>query len=98
MYHVAQNRRGNFVRQSTSDHQRLPYDYLSLMHYGRTAFGSGRETIRPRGGQMIGQRQRLSMYDILQINIRYCPGKLLCYIMQIVGILLYRKSCSFSWR
>ncbi|XP_019858826.1 PREDICTED: bone morphogenetic protein 1-like, partial [Amphimedon queenslandica] len=71
---------GNFVRRTTSDSQSLPYDYLSLMHYGRTAFSrNGQPTIQPKPYSFItiGQRNRLSMYDVQHINIRYCPERAL---------------------
>uniref|UniRef100_A0A1X7TQH0 Metalloendopeptidase n=1 Tax=Amphimedon queenslandica TaxID=400682 RepID=A0A1X7TQH0_AMPQE len=71
---------GNFVRRTTSDSQSLPYNYLSLMHYGRTTFSrNGQPTIQPKPYSFItiGQRNRLSMYDVQHINIRYCPERAL---------------------
>ena len=40
----------NFNKMTVSQINSLgtPYDYNSVMHYDRTAFGSGRETIRPK--------------------------------------------------
>eukprot|EP00112_Aurelia_sp_Birch-Aquarium-sp1_P011279 Seg2370.3 transcript_id=Seg2370.3/GoldUCD/mRNA.D3Y31 product="High choriolytic enzyme 1" protein_id=Seg2370.3/GoldUCD/D3Y31 len=56
----------------------VPYDFLSVMHYGRTAFGSGRitiQTIDPKNQYKIGQRGGFSNLDILQMNLLYkCPG------------------------
>lgn len=52
-----------------------PYDYNSIMHYGRTAFAiqSGLETIIPIPNPLvsIGQRQELSYTDIQRINMLY---------------------------
>jgi hypothetical protein len=49
------------------------YDYGSIMHYGRTAFGiNGAETITPRtSGVSIGQRDGLSSTDIETIRSIY---------------------------
>ena len=59
----------------------VPYDFLSVMHYGRTAFGSGRitiQTIDPKNQYKIGQRGGFSDMDILQMNLLYkCPGAFL---------------------
>ena len=57
-----------------------PYDYASVMHYGRTAFGDGKVTIRTkdcRYGDVIGKRVGLSKIDIRQVNLMYnCQQKL----------------------
>ncbi|XP_034555196.1 low choriolytic enzyme-like [Notolabrus celidotus] len=63
----------NFQKKDTNN-LNTPYDYSSLMHYGRTAFGSfGKETITPipDASVPIGQRQSLSEIDILRINRLY---------------------------
>ena len=47
------------------------------MHYGRTAFGSGRLTIRtkdPKFQNVIGNRGGFSEIDKKQINLMYCGG------------------------
>ena len=52
----------------------------SLMHYGAYAFAINRNVpvIEPRDSSIsisrLGQRDKLSPYDIMQVNIRYCPG------------------------
>ncbi|XP_019962869.2 hatching enzyme 1.2 isoform X3 [Paralichthys olivaceus] len=52
-----------------------PYDYSSVMHYGRTAFAEtfGAETITPipDSSVPIGQREDMSDIDILRINRFY---------------------------
>ncbi|XP_042246180.1 low choriolytic enzyme-like [Thunnus maccoyii] len=63
----------NFKKKD-SDHLNTPYDYSSVMHYGRTAFGKfGSETIIPipDSSVPIGQREGLSDIDILRINRLY---------------------------
>ncbi|KAE8278751.1 Low choriolytic enzyme [Larimichthys crocea] len=63
----------NFKKEDTNN-LNTPYDYSSIMHYGRTAFGKhGSETITPFPDPSvpIGQRDRLSDFDILKINKLY---------------------------
>ncbi|KAJ0016361.1 hypothetical protein NQD34_014651 [Periophthalmus magnuspinnatus] len=63
----------NFYKSDTNN-LNTPYDYGSIMHYGRTAFSNnGRETITPLSSSPvdIGQRQALSSWDIKRINMLY---------------------------
>nr|BAG74349.1 hatching enzyme [Clupea pallasii] len=64
----------NFKKQRTNN-LNTPYDYSSVMHYGRTAFTvqNGKETITPipNPNVRIGQRQGMSTTDILRINKLY---------------------------
>ncbi|XP_068199357.1 low choriolytic enzyme-like [Antennarius striatus] len=63
----------NFQKKNT-DNLNTPYDYSSIMHYGRTAFGKfGAETIIPipDPSVAIGQRNGLSDIDIRRINKLY---------------------------
>ncbi|XP_063045808.1 hatching enzyme 1.2-like [Engraulis encrasicolus] len=57
------------------NHLNTPYDYTSVMHYGRYAFTTqrGRATITPipNASVRIGQRKGLSRSDILRINKLY---------------------------
>ena len=51
----------------------LPYDYGSVMHYGKYAFSSnGWPTITTRQSANIGQRKGLSMPDWRHIQKAYC--------------------------
>ena len=56
----------------------LPYDYGSIMHYGRSAFSINRgnrnfDTIVPKqSGAEIGQRSGLSQTDWDHLNKAYC--------------------------
>ena len=57
----------------------VPYDYGSIMHYGRTFFSmDGKSiTLLPKDGEVeIGQRTHLSELDILQANKLYMCRKL----------------------
>ncbi|KAM7432498.1 hypothetical protein ABFA07_017084 [Porites harrisoni] len=52
----------------------VPYDYGSIMHYGKRAFAKWpwQTTIRPKKkGVSIGQRKRLSPLDVKQMNLYY---------------------------
>ncbi len=77
----------------------VPYDYESVMHYGKTAFGSGRitiETIDPTKQNVIGNRRGFSKYDIMQMNLLYkCKGR-----YYLCSNYLYENGCfkNFSRR
>ncbi|CAG5928219.1 unnamed protein product [Menidia menidia] len=63
----------NFKKMDTNN-LGTPYDYSSVMQYGRTAFGiSRKETITPipDPSAPIGQRTGLSAIDIIRINRLY---------------------------
>ncbi|KAM9860626.1 high choriolytic enzyme 2-like [Aulostomus maculatus] len=64
----------NFYKQNTNN-LNTPYDYSSVMHYGRTAFaiGYGRETITPipNPNVQIGQRRGMSSWDLRRLNLLY---------------------------
>uniref|UniRef100_A0A7N4PE70 Metalloendopeptidase n=1 Tax=Sarcophilus harrisii TaxID=9305 RepID=A0A7N4PE70_SARHA len=63
----------NFIKSQNSN-MLVPYDYTSVMHYGRYAFSkSGNTTILPLAGPdiPIGQRWNLSTSDIIRINRLY---------------------------
>ncbi|XP_057290803.1 zinc metalloproteinase nas-6-like [Hydractinia symbiolongicarpus] len=70
----------NFNKQSTLTVSSLgtKYDFLSMIHYGSTAFGRGRMTIQtkdPSKQRLIGQRRGFSDIDIKQINLMYGCNK-----------------------
>ncbi|KAI4830419.1 hypothetical protein KUCAC02_002049 [Chaenocephalus aceratus] len=64
----------NFKRHDTNN-LNTPYDYGSIMHYGRTAFsiqwGKDSMTPIPNPNVQIGQRRGLSRGDIVRINKLY---------------------------
>nr|BAO25123.1 hatching enzyme [Verasper variegatus] len=64
----------NNFRMMDTNNLNTPYDYTSVMHYGRTAFGIKRaETIVPipDTSVAIGQRGSMSDIDVLRINRLY---------------------------
>jgi hypothetical protein len=67
----------NFNQHITDGDDIGPYDFGSIMHYSRTAFGRRQpdgsllETIVPHGGQAIGQRAGLSARDRDGVKVLY---------------------------
>jgi hypothetical protein len=64
----------NFEKYTTFvDVYGLPYDYGSLMHYGQFDFSSnGNPTIIPKNtGVTIGNREKMSDYDIEAVRLHY---------------------------
>nr|BAJ23940.1 hatching enzyme [Spirinchus lanceolatus] len=61
-----------FQKQDTNN-QNTPYDYSSVMHYGRNAFAQGGETITPipDSSVAIGQRAGMAKIDIQRVNKLY---------------------------
>ena len=63
-----------------ADVQGISYDFDSLMHYGAYDFAKNRRipVILPKDSSIslsrLGQRNRFSASDLLQVNKRYCPG------------------------
>jgi Astacin (Peptidase family M12A) len=69
---IQPGREHNFNQHITDGDDIGAYDFGSIMHYGRTAFGqNGQETIVPLGGQQIGQRNGLSAGDIAAVRAIY---------------------------
>ncbi|XP_072237392.1 high choriolytic enzyme 2-like isoform X1 [Leuresthes tenuis] len=73
---------GNIIQQSAYNFKKhntnnlnTPYDYSSIMHYGKTAFsiGYGKDSITPIPNRNvpIGQRRGMSRWDIKRINLLY---------------------------
>nr|BAM93564.1 hatching enzyme [Pungitius sinensis] len=70
---IASYNQYNFVKQE-SDYLNTPYDYTSVMHYGKTAFANpGTESIIPipDPNVPIGQRVTMSQIDLLRIKRLY---------------------------
>ncbi len=69
-------RKNNFKKYSygTIKSGDSKYDYLSVMHYGRTYFGGGKVTIDAKNDyydMRIGQRRGFSTEDVRQIRAKY---------------------------
>ncbi|XP_056283793.1 low choriolytic enzyme-like [Pseudoliparis swirei] len=63
----------NFEKKD-SNNLNTKYDYTSVMHYGRTAFGTNRKVTIvpiPDASAPIGQRENMSELDLLRINKLY---------------------------
>ncbi|XP_073397921.1 embryonic protein UVS.2-like [Dendrobates tinctorius] len=71
---ISQDKERNFYKMSTQN-LGVPYDYLSVLHYGKFAFASdtGKPTLEPTGDPhaMIGQRVGLSSLDVAKIKKLY---------------------------
>ncbi len=70
----------NFKKHSNSkiDSLGTKYDYISIMQYSKTAFGSGKVTMDPKlpGVFQLGQRVGFSDTDSIQANKLYrCEGE-----------------------
>ncbi|XP_067280069.1 hatching enzyme 1.2-like isoform X8 [Pseudorasbora parva] len=72
----------NFQKKDTNN-LNTPYDYNSIMHYGRTAYAIqyGKETITPipNPSVQIGQRLEMSNIDFQKINKLYECGELITH-------------------
>ncbi|MET0541046.1 MAG: M12 family metallopeptidase [Variovorax sp.] len=72
MENVIDGKGHNFDQEIDDGDDVGPYNYGSIMHYGRKDFSkNGQDTIVPLGGQAIGQRTSLSAGDVATINSIY---------------------------
>uniref|UniRef100_A0A803K2K6 Metalloendopeptidase n=1 Tax=Xenopus tropicalis TaxID=8364 RepID=A0A803K2K6_XENTR len=89
---ISHDKERNFLKMNTQN-LGSPYDYLSVMHYGKFAFAtnSGKPTLEPKGNPsaMIGQRVGLSSLDVEKINR--------LYQCSVCGFLLADRWGDFSW-
>ncbi|XP_068117087.1 hatching enzyme 1.2-like isoform X2 [Hyperolius riggenbachi] len=71
---INQDKERNFYKMSTQN-LGIPYDYLSVLHYGKFAFANdaGKPTLEPIEDPqaVIGQRVGLSSLDVVKINKLY---------------------------
>lgn len=76
---IAKGLEYNFKKQrrDTWDPHGTPYDYRSVMHYGKTAFGRGKVTLETKSTywrDLVGIGSGFSDIDVKQINLMYgCP-------------------------
>ena len=87
----------NFRKQSSSniDSMNVPYDYESVMHYGKTAFGSGKLTIQTKDASkqnVIGNRRGFSQYDVKQMNLLYCSGLTSLFSINHTQVIFLKKA------
>ncbi|XP_063734595.1 meprin A subunit beta-like isoform X44 [Eleginops maclovinus] len=89
---IQEGREHNFDKESneTTTTQGVPYDYWSVMHYGKDAFTNGNGstiiTKDPKFQDVIGQRLEVSPKDVLELNLLYKCNSTIAFQMQ----------CSFS--
>ncbi|XP_068090836.1 meprin A subunit beta-like [Hyperolius riggenbachi] len=63
-----------FYDDSVVSSLNVPYDYTSVMHYGKSAFSTGYDTIVPKYAQftnIIGRQMDFSDKDVLKLNRLY---------------------------
>ncbi|KAK6326643.1 hypothetical protein J4Q44_G00022880 [Coregonus suidteri] len=78
---IEEGKEHNFEKRSASQTSTLgtPYDYTSVMHYGKDDFTNGNGstiiTKQPEYQNVIGQRLDMSFNDVLKLNTLYnCNG------------------------
>lgn len=69
---IISNAKHNFFKHILDATDQGDYDFGSIMHYSAKAFSkNGKDTIRTKGGQSIGQRNGLSSGDIAAVRKIY---------------------------
>ncbi|XP_051721885.1 meprin A subunit beta-like isoform X9 [Ctenopharyngodon idella] len=74
---IIEGKESNFDKygENVTTIQGTPYDYYSVMHYDKNAFGNGNGstiiTKRPEFQDVIGQRMDISEYDAIELNKLY---------------------------
>ncbi|XP_042345185.1 meprin A subunit beta-like [Plectropomus leopardus] len=93
------------VSKDYSTTQGVPYDYLSVMHYGKNAFSNGNGstiiTKDPRFQDIIGQRREMSPSDVLELNLLYKCNSSIAFKMHCSfsdGTMCQMNGCSKSGR
>ncbi|XP_062279112.1 meprin A subunit beta-like [Scomber scombrus] len=101
---------GNFdkVSKEESSTHGVPYDYMSVMHYGQNAFSNGNGstivTKDPKFQDVIGQRMEMSPSDVLELNRLYKCNSTVAFKMYCGfsnGTMCEMNRCSRSgidWR
>lgn len=71
------------VSEASSTTNGVPYDYMSVMHYGKNAFSNGNGstiiTKDPQFQDVIGQRLEMSPSDVRELNLLYKCSKCLLF-------------------
>ena len=79
LFNLFLDQKHNFRKYShgTIDSLGVPYDYGSIMHYGKRDFAKWpwQTTIKTKNGASIGQRSHLSALDVKQMNLFYDCNK-----------------------
>uniref|UniRef100_A0A3P9NA49 Metalloendopeptidase n=1 Tax=Poecilia reticulata TaxID=8081 RepID=A0A3P9NA49_POERE len=88
----------NFIKamNNESTTHGVPYDYMSVMHYGKDGFTNGKGstiiTIDPKFQDVIGQRLEMSPSDALELNLRYKCSNSYCGFSN--GMMCQMSRCS----
>uniref|UniRef100_A0A3Q2PQN0 Metalloendopeptidase n=1 Tax=Fundulus heteroclitus TaxID=8078 RepID=A0A3Q2PQN0_FUNHE len=89
------------VASNASTVHGTPYDYMSVMHYGKDAFTNGNGstiiTIDPKFQDVIGQRLEMSPYDAKELNLLYSCSECLQIVEQYGENVEIIKICMFTF-
>ncbi|XP_054638939.1 meprin A subunit beta-like [Dunckerocampus dactyliophorus] len=93
----------NFQKEKNSITQGVPYDYWSVMHYGKNAFSNGNGstiiTNDPTFQDVIGQRLEMSHRDVQELNMLYKCNSSISFLMYcgfVDGAMCEMTKCSQS--
>lgn len=79
MIFIAYKHNFRIVSSDESTTHGVPYDYLSVMHYGKDDFTNGNGstiiTKDPKFQNLIGQRLEMSTRDVQELNLLYKCSK-----------------------
>lgn len=99
MFILGKERNFRKVSKESSTTGGVPYDYLSVMHYGKNAFSNGNGstiiTKDPKFQDVIGQRLEVSPSDIQELNIRYKCSKCFRFLRNISTYEMF-SDCLFQ--
>ena len=94
----------NFNKYSHRDIDllKIPYDFDSIMHYGRKSFSkNGKDTIRSilDPNRVLGQRDGFTGFDVHEINALYdCAGKMTWLMCNTTPIGYFQVAFAFVSR
>ncbi|XP_047455696.1 meprin A subunit beta-like [Mugil cephalus] len=100
---IIKGRENNFhkIGSEKSTTQGVPYDYLSVMHYGKNFFSNGNGstviTKDPKFQDVIGQRLEMSPCDVMELNLLYKCNSSIAFKMHCGfsdGTMCQMKHCS----
>ncbi|XP_041797517.1 meprin A subunit beta-like [Chelmon rostratus] len=91
------------VSEASSTTNGVPYDYMSVMHYGKNAFSNGNGstiiTKDPQFQDVIGQRLEMSPSDVRELNLLYKCNSTIAFKMYCGftnGTMCHMTRCSQS--
>lgn len=102
---ILEDKKHNFriVGSDESTTHGVPYDYLSVMHYGKDAFTNGNGstiiTKDPKFQNLIGQQVEMSTSDVQELNLLYKCSSSIAFKMYCAftdGTMCQMNRCSKS--